>query len=248
LRVLELARVIAGPVAGRTLAAHGADVLHITGPGVPNFPRLITDTGRGKRTAELDLNTEPGRASLSTLAATADVFLQSYRTGALAARGFSPEHLAALNPNIVVATLSAYGETGLWGCKRGFDSLVQTATGFNHAEAEAAGTATPKALPCQALDHASGYLLALGTQAALLRRHTEGGSWKVTVSLAATAKWLRALGRLPHGPAATGPSDITDLLETHGTVTTVRHAAQMSATPAHWAHPALPLDHGPASW
>ena len=248
IRVLELARVIAGPVAGRTLAAHGADVLNITGPGVPNFPRLITDTGRGKRTAELDLNTDGGRAALANLAATADVFLQAYRTGALAARGFAPEALAAINPNIVVATLSAYGETGPWGCKRGFDSLVQTATGLNHAEAAAAGTTTPKPLPCQALDHASGYLLALGTEAALLRRHSEGGSWKVTVSLAATARWLRTLGRLADGFATPGPADIADLLERHGTITTVRHAARLSATPARWSHPALPLGSGLATW
>ncbi len=244
IRVLELARVIAGPVAGRTLAAHGADVLHITGPGIPNFPRLITDTGRGKRTAELDLNAAPGRTALATLAAGADVFLQSYRTGALAARGFAPEDLARLNPNIVVATLSAYGETGPWGCKRGFDSLVQTATGLNHAEAAAAGGTTPRPLPCQALDHASGYLLALGAQAALLRRHHEGGSWKVTVSLAATARWLRGLGRLPDGFAAAEPADLAGLLETTGSITTVRHAALLSATPAFWSHPALPLGHG----
>ncbi len=147
-RVLELTRVIAGPVAGRTLAAHGADVLHVTGPGVLNLPRLIVDTGRGKRAAELDLATDAGRASLAALTRGADVFLQSYRPGALARRGFAPEALAALRPGLVCATLSAYGEAGPWGGKRGFDSLVQTATGFNHAEAEAAGTeAEAPALP-----------------------------------------------------------------------------------------------------
>ena len=250
LRILDLTRVIAGPVAARTLAAHGADVLHISGPGVPNFPRLITDTGRGKRAAELDLNTPAGQQALRALIAEADVFSQSYRHGALAARGFAPEALAALRPGIVIATLSAYGETGPWGGKRGFDSLVQTATGFNHAEATAAGKPGPKPLPCQALDHASGHLLAFGTQAALLRRATEGGTWRVRVSLAATAKWLRSLGRLPDGLATPDQTqaDIQDLLETHGPIISVRHAAHLSATPPRWDRPADLLGASPPRW
>ncbi len=247
-RVLELARVLAGPVAGRTLAAHGAEVLHITGPGVPNLPRLIIDTGRGKRAAALDLNDASGRARLAELAVGADVFLQSYRSGALAARGFGPEDLAARNPGIVVGAVSAYGETGPWGGKRGFDSLVQTATGFNDAEAAACGEALPRPLPCQALDHASGTLLALGIAAALLRRHEEGGSWNVTVSLAATAKWLRNLGRVADGFRAAPAGDVSDLLETQGSVTAVRHAARLSATPAFWSHPAELIGTSPAEW
>jgi crotonobetainyl-CoA:carnitine CoA-transferase CaiB-like acyl-CoA transferase len=247
LRVLDLTRVIAGPVAARTLAAHGADVLHITGPAVPNLPRLLLDTGRGKRAAELDLRTAPGRAALRALAADADVFLQSYRPGAIAARGFAPTDLAALRPGIVVATLSAYGDTGPWGGKRGFDSLVQTATGFNHAEAQAAGEDAPRPLPCQALDHASGYLLAFATQAALLRRATEGGTWQVTVSLAATGKWLRSLGRLENGLAAVAPPS-DPFLETTGPVTAIRHAAQLAATPAAWSHLAEPLGSSAPAW
>ncbi len=250
LRVLDLTRVIAGPVAGRTLAAHGADVLHITGPGVPNLPGLIVDTGRGKRAAEVDLRTAEGVACLRQLVSGADVFLQSYRQGALASRGFAPEEVAALRPGIVVADLSAYGAEGPWGGKRGFDSLVQTATGFNHAESEAAGIEGPKPLPCQALDHASGYLLAFGTMAALLRRAQEGGSWKVTVSLAATARWLRGLGRLPDGLAAPEPTraDVADFLEVTGAVTAVRHAAVLSETPAFWPAPAALLGSSAPVW
>lgn len=244
-RVLDLTRVIAGPVGARTLAAHGADVLHVTSPGLPNIGPLLLDTGRGKRPAFLDLRLAADRATLRTLAAEADVFLQSYRAGALAAHGFSAAELAALRPGIVVATLSAYGETGPWAGKRGFDSLVQTATGFNAAEAEAAGGAEPRALPAQALDHASGYLLALGSMAALHHRATRGGSWLVEVCLAGTARWLRGLGRLPDGFAAPDPGDVDDLLEAtetpDGTVKTVRHAAILSATPARWSRPALPL-------
>lgn len=253
-RVLELTRVIAGPVAGRTLAAHGADVLHITGPDVPNMDVLLPDTNRGKRPAMLDLKAAAGAAQLRELAAGADVFLQSYRHGALERLGFGAAALAALRPGIVYASLSAYGEDGPWGGKRGFDSLVQVATGFNHAEAEAAGSATPKPLPCQALDHASGYLLALGAMAALLRRAEEGGSWRVLVSLAGTGHWLRRLGRLADGLSVADPGqgDIADLLEESdsdfGRMRAVRHAAVLSATKAHWALPARRLGRSPASW
>lgn len=253
-RVLELTRVIAGPVAGRTLAAHGADVLHITGPGVPNMDVLLPDTNRGKRPAELDLRSQAGAARLRELAAGADVFLQSYRHGALAGLGFGAEQVAAMRPGIVYGTLSAYGEEGPWAGKRGFDSLVQVATGLNAAEAEAAGSAVPKALPCQALDHASGYLLALGVMAALRRRAEEGGSWRVRVSLAGTGLWLRSLGRLADGLSVADPgqAEIADLLEEsdsgYGRLQAVRHAAVLAETPAHWALPSMASGSYPASW
>jgi crotonobetainyl-CoA:carnitine CoA-transferase CaiB-like acyl-CoA transferase len=256
-RVLELARVIAGPVAGRTLAAHGADVLHITGPAVPNMDVLLPDTNRGKRPAELDLRAREGAERLRDLAGGADVFLQSYRSGpegALDRLEFGRAALAAMRPGIVHASLSAYGETGPWAGKRGFDSLVQVAAGFNHAEAEAAGSATPKVLPCQALDHASGYLLALGVMAALLRRAEHGGSWSVRVSLAGTGHWLRSLGRLEDGLGVPNPGqeDIADLLEESdsgfGRMQAVRHAAILADTPARWALPAKPSGSYAAAW
>jgi hypothetical protein len=122
---------------------------------------------------------------------------------------------------------------------------VQTATGFNAAEATASGSATPRVLPAQALDHASGYLLALGSMAALHHRATQGGSWLVQVSLAGTGHWLRGLGRLADGFAAPELVDVGDLLEAtetpDGVVTAIRHAAMLSATPAYWSWPALKL-------
>jgi len=257
-KVLDLTRVIAGPVAGRTLSAHGADVLYVASPTIPNLPTLIADTGRGKRACAIDLETPEGRATLRALVEQADIFLQSYRPGALARHGFGPAQVAAMRPGIVVGTLSAYGETGphgpqSWAGKRGFDSLVQTATGFNHAEAEAAGTASPKPLPCQALDHASGYLLALAAMAARLRQAKEGGSWKVSVALATTGTWLRSLGRI-YGLATPDPdqASIADLLElsTYGDspTTAIRHAASLSETPAHWSRGASPLGTDDPAW
>jgi len=251
LRLLDLTRVIAGPVAGRTLAHHGADVLHITAPHLPSIPALVMDTGRGKRNAHMDLRTDAAR--FAELVAGADALACSYRAGALAALGFSDERLAALRPGIVVAHLSAYGVQGPWAGKRGFDSLVQTATGINAEEAAAAGEEKPRVLPCQALDHASGYLLALGIMAAWLRRAEEGGSWRVRVSLARTGHWIRGLPRMEGGFAVKNPTqdEVADLLETHesgfGPLTTVRHAALLEGIAAH-PGPTMPLGTSVAEW
>jgi crotonobetainyl-CoA:carnitine CoA-transferase CaiB-like acyl-CoA transferase len=251
IRVLDLTKVIAGPVAGRTLAAHGADVLHVTAPHLPTLPALSMDTGRGKRCTSLDLRDPAQRETLRTLAAGADIFLQGYRPGAIGGHGFTPEALAALNPGIVCVSLSAFGHLGPWSGRRGFDSLTQNANGMNDEERLAGGEDKPRPLPCQALDHASGYLLALGAMAALLRRSEEGGSWLVRVSLAGTGEWIKRLGRVEGGLSAPGIADVTPWLEQHdsgyGRMTALRHSAILSATPAHWALPSMPLgSHAPA--
>lgn len=254
IRVLDLTRVIAGPVCGRTLAGHGADVLSVTGPGIPDMPTLVMDGGRGKLRTEIDLAAPAGRASLEALVREADVFVQGYRPGAIAAKGFAPERLAEIAPGIVCVSLSAWGHAGPWAGRRGFDSLVQNANGLNHAEAVAAGREGPKELPCQALDHGTGFLMATGAMLALKRQAEEGGSWLVRVSLAQTGEWLWQLGRLPaECLRAPDPvrADVADLLETtesgFGRMTAVRHAGMMSASPAHHARPAMPLgSHAPA--
>lgn len=255
-RVLELTRIIAGPVAGRTLAAHGADVLHITSPNLPSIPSLVIDTGRGKRPAFLDLDTSDGRGQLSALLRNADIFIQGYRPGGLAARGFDPLDLARSNPGLIAVSLSAYGHTGPWSGRRGFDSLTQNANGINVAEARAASGKMdrPKELPAQALDHAAGYILAFGAMIALHRRSTEGGSWLVRTSLAQVGEYLKSLGRIDGGHAAPDPKldEIVDLLETtasgFGPLRAVTHAAKLSATPARWELPAMPLGHYPPAW
>ena len=156
------------------------------------------------------------------------------------------EAMAVEKPGLIRADICAYGFDGPWAPKRGFDSLVQCATGFNLAEGEAAGTGGPKAFACQALDHISGYLLAFGIMAALLRRAEEGGSWQVRVSLAQTALWLRRLGRLPDGPSAPDPGDaeVAPFLEEtqsgFGPLRAVRHSAVLSETPARWEQPCVP--------
>jgi crotonobetainyl-CoA:carnitine CoA-transferase CaiB-like acyl-CoA transferase len=254
LRVLDLSRVIAGPVAGRTLAAHGADVLLISGPDLPAIPWLTIDTGRGKLSGFAELKSEQGQSALRDLLAEADIFSQGYRPRALAELGFSPEHAARINPGIVYVSLSAYGHVGPWAERRGFDSLVQTSTGFNHAEGQAAGVEGPKELPAQMLDHATGYLMAFGAMMGRARQSGEGGSWHVRVSLAQTGRWLWNLGRVADGlrtedlkrDAVT--AFIEDTASGFGPLQAVSHSAVLSKTPAFWARPAMPLGSHPAQW
>lgn len=254
IRVLDLSRVIAGPVAGRTLAAHGADVLLISGPNLPAIPWLAIDTGRGKLTSFVELKDEQGRGVLRELLAQADIFSQGYRPRAIAALGFSPEDAAAINPGIVYVTLSAYGHAGPWAERRGFDSLVQTATGFNHAEGQAAGTSGPKELPAQMLDHATGYFMAFGAMMAKARQAREGGSWHVRVSLAQTGRWLWNLGRIADGlgtedlKAEAVTPFIEEVASGFGPLCSVRHSVQLSKTAARWTRPAMPLGSHPPQW
>ena len=254
LRVLDLSRVIAGPVAGRTLAVHGADVLLISGPGLPAIPWLSIDTGRGKLTSFVELKSEQGREVLRDLLARADIFSQGYRPRSLAALGFSPQDAATINPGIVYVSLSAYGHAGPWAERRGFDSLVQTSTGFNHAEGQAAGVEGPKELPAQMLDHATGYMMAFGAMMAKARQAREGGSWHVRVSLAQTGRWLWNLGRVADGfktediKGETVNPFIEEIPSGFGPLRSVKHAAILSKTPAFWARPAMPLGSHPPQW
>jgi crotonobetainyl-CoA:carnitine CoA-transferase CaiB-like acyl-CoA transferase len=254
LRVLDLSRVIAGPVAGRTLAVHGADVLLISGPDLPAIPWLTIDTGRGKLTGFVELKSEAGRGVFRDLLASADILSQGYRPRAIAGLGFSPQDAATINPGIVYVSLSAYGHAGPWAERRGFDSLVQTSTGFNHAEGQAAGVEGPKELPAQMLDHATGYLMAFGAMMAKARQSREGGSWHVRVSLAQTGRWLWNFGRVADGfmtedlrGEAIKPF-IEEMPSGFGPLRAVSHSAALSKTPAFWARPAMPLGSHPPQW
>ncbi|SNS97668.1 Crotonobetainyl-CoA:carnitine CoA-transferase CaiB and related acyl-CoA transferases [Geodermatophilus saharensis] len=241
-RVLDLTRVIAGPVATRTLASHGADVLRVDSPHLPDDPGQLVDTGPGKRHVRLDLATPAGRRTVEDLLATADVVVQGYRPGALARFGLDPGALAERHPHLVVVSLSAWGTAGPWGARRGFDSLVQAATGI----ARICGTADePGVLPAQALDHATGHLAAATVLAALARQREEGGGWHGALSLARTAHWLLAAPR--RAEAAAGPVDpepyLLSLPSADGPVTLV---APPGSPP--WRAAAVFLDDDRPSW
>ncbi|MFT7652189.1 MAG: crotonobetainyl-CoA:carnitine CoA-transferase CaiB-like acyl-CoA transferase [Limisphaerales bacterium] len=249
-RVLDLTRILAGPVAGRTLAAYGADVMLVNSPTLPNISSIV-DTSRGKRSALVDLSTANGVRKLQSLAGRAQVFIQGYRPGGLAKLGFSPSELAALNPGIVYVSLSAYGSGGHWSERRGFDSLVQSVAGFNHAEAQSSRADLPQSLPMPILDYASGFLMAFGTQAAMLRQMSEGGSWHVEVSLLKTADWLRELGQYDsqNEPEKVNfNNELQPFLCDQGELLAIPHAAQFSTTPARWERASVVPGADVADW
>ena len=252
-RVADLTRVIAGPVCGRSLAAHGADVLRIHPPHLTEIPVLAIDGGRGKRCAHVDLRDPGERRSFDTLLAGADVFVQGFRPGGIASLGYGPAAVAERRPGVVYVSLSAWGETGPWAGRHGFDSLVQTATGIVAEGSAARGIEEPAPLPCQALDHSTGYLAALGAMAGLARRTTEGGSWLVRVSLAATGRWLDGLGRI-EGISAPDPGldAVADRMEcsvtAFGEMTSVRCAEALPATPPRFDLPPAPLGSHRCEW
>ncbi|WP_414718864.1 CoA transferase [Undibacterium sp.] len=253
-RVLDLSRVIAAPVAARTLAQHGADVLAIGAAHLPNIAPLVIDTGRGKRSALLDLRNGQDKDRLLKLIKDADIFLQAYRPGAVAGLGFSPEELCRRRPGLIQVSLSAYSHVGPWAGRRGFDSLVQSATGIADEEGKAAGLAEPGKLPCQALDHATGYLAAFGAMMALQRRAEEGGSWLVRVSLAQTGHWLQSQPRLSPAQetAELTPQEIAASLQVmdsqFGKLSAVAPVEQMSMTAPMFDKPPVPLGTHSAAW
>jgi crotonobetainyl-CoA:carnitine CoA-transferase CaiB-like acyl-CoA transferase len=258
LRVLEVSRVIAAPLAGKTLAAHGADVVWVTSPSLPDLPAMDRDFARGKRTIHLDLHSSADKSKLLELARDADVFIQGYRPGALAALGLSPDDLVKVNPNIIYANMSAYGPDGPWSSNRGFDSLVQTCSGMNVSEAEHYGDGSAaRPTPCQALDHAGGYLLATGVIAALYKRATEGGAYVVDVSLAGVMKYLRSLGQYPGRSGFecedfTKHEDALEYMESRmsgfGELKAVKHSASVEGMAVGWEIMPKPLGSDNAVW
>ncbi|RNG26990.1 CoA transferase [Streptomyces botrytidirepellens] len=181
IRVLDLTRVIAGPVATRTLALLGADVLRVDSPRLPEDPDAHADTGFGKRSTRLNLADPHDRRTFDELLAQADAVVTAYRPGAL-------DRYLTHHPGLIVAQLNAWGWTGPWADRRGFDSLVQAGTGI--ALTEAAADGHPGVLPAQALDHGTGYLIAAGVLRALTDRADTGTARHLRFSLAGTASWL----------------------------------------------------------
>ncbi|MGK5450523.1 CoA transferase [Streptomyces radiopugnans] len=244
-RVLDLTRVIAGPVATRTLALLGADVLRIDSPHLPESADAHADTGFGKRSALLDLASRSGRASFEELLGKAHVVVTGYRPGALDRFGLSAGELAGRRPGVVVAELSAWGGPGVgpWGGRRGFDSLVQAASGI--AVTEGGPDGGPGVLPAQALDHGTGYLLAAAVLRSLTDQRGGGGSRLVRLALARTAHWLQHELEDPRAreePGEAGePYDPADWLdETGSPLGRLRHAVSPVAYdggPGGWARP-----------
>ncbi|MGW1173202.1 CoA transferase [Kitasatospora sp. NPDC002543] len=241
IRVLDLTRVIAGPVATRTLALLGADVLRVDSPRLPEADDAHADTGFGKRSTRLDLAEPTDRAAFEDLLATADVLVTAYRPGALDVHGLGPDALFARRPDLVLAQLCAWGWTGPRAGWRGFDSLVQAGVGI--AAHEAAPDGRPGVLPAQALDHGTGYLLAAAVLRSLTDQRTRRpGGRHLRFSLAGTASWLLH-GIEPEAPrgASSEPYDPARwLAETDSAYGRLRHALPpigYEGAPADWSRP-----------
>jgi len=231
-RVLDLTRVIAGPVATRYLAALGADVLRLDPPHMPELELGLLDTCVGKRLAALDLRETP----IEDLLRDADVVVTGYRPGALEAFGLGDAQLAERHPHLVVASLSAWGRTGPWAQRRGFDSLVQAACGIAWAEGR---DGAPGALPVQALDHATGYLLAAAVLRELAARRRGVAPRNMRLALAATAADL--MRRPGPGPGVTAEEPGCDRFRLAlGDLSVIAPPGSLDGVGLRWDAPAAP--------
>ncbi|HEU0156022.1 MAG TPA: CoA transferase [Stellaceae bacterium] len=259
IRVLDLTRVLAGPTSARTLAEHGADVMKITAPHLPNIGYQEYDTGHGKLQAHLDLRQSRDLDTLRGLVRETDVFTQGYRPGTLGNRGLAPEELSKLRPGLVYVSMCAFSHVGPWASRRGFDTVVQTVSGITTRQGELFPGATPgpQFYPVSAIDYLTGYLMAFGAMVALARRAREGGSWLVRISLAQTGKWLVDRGQVPEAELTNVekelyPAEIARWsIESDTPVGRLRHLAptvRLSETPPFWARPTAPLGHHQPIW
>jgi len=251
IRVLDLTRVLAGPTCARTLASHGANVLKINSPNLPSVPPFVIDTGHGKRSAFLDLEKPEELEQLKRLIETADVFSQGYRKGALDRKGLGPQELAETRPGIIYVSINAYGHTGPWSGRPGWEQLAQTATGVAVDEGS---LEKPQLIGAAATDYTTGYLAACGAMAAMVRRAKQGGSYHVEVSLTQTANWLYTFGlfkKIEH-QAGFDPAIAIPYMTTSQTGFGQLHhldpILRMSLTPPRWEQVTEPLGTHAAAW
>lgn len=250
-RVLDLTRVLAGPVASRFLAGYGADVLRIDPPSWDE-PGVVPEVALGKRCARLDLRRPDDRTVFTQLLSEADVVLHGYRPGALEGLGFGPGIRRHLASSLVDVSLNAYGWSGPWATRRGFDSLVQMSTGIADAGMRWHHADKPGPLPVQALDHATGYLMAAAAIRGIVRRITTGIGSESRLSLARTAKLLvDHAGVLQTSPLAPETvADIEPLLEKTDWGNAQRLVPPMVVEGAKvsWDYPARRLGTYSAAW
>jgi crotonobetainyl-CoA:carnitine CoA-transferase CaiB-like acyl-CoA transferase len=250
IRVLDLTRVLAGPVAARTLAEHGAEVLMVGAEGVPQMIEHVMDTSHGKRSCYLDLKDPAQAERLKALVRQADVFSQGYRPGALTRLGFAPEQLAALRPGIVYCSISCFGADGPLSHRAGWEQIAQTVAGLCHEN----NPHKPRLVPAPICDYTTGYLGAYGVLLALARRAREGGSYHVRVSLCQSAMLIYRQGRVEYSDKNMDVS--AEELERYRTVSqtpygTLKHlkpVLQLSETEPHWSRPSPLLGKDRAEW
>ncbi|MGD9804912.1 MAG: CoA transferase [Hyphomicrobiaceae bacterium] len=250
IRVLDLTRILAGPVCARTLAENGADVLMVTAQRLPQIPEHVIDTSHGKRSCFLDLSKADETVHLKALIKDADVFSQGYRPGMIGKLGFGPEELAALRPGIIYTTISCYGADGPFSHRGGWEQVAQTMTGICHDN----NPERPHLLPAAACDYTTGYLAAYGVMLALARRAREGGSYHVRVSLCQSGMFIHRQGKVDYESGAdVSPADLDEIrIETNPPhIGPLRHLGPLlrfSETPAHWVRPTPKLGGDRPEW
>jgi crotonobetainyl-CoA:carnitine CoA-transferase CaiB-like acyl-CoA transferase len=250
IRVLDLTRILAGPIAARTLAEHGADVLMVVAQHLPQTAENVIDTSHGKRSCFLDLRRESDADTLRALARDADVFSQGYRPGIIDRHGFGPQALAELRPGIVYLSVSCYGLDGPFSERAGWEQVAQTVSGICHE----GGEDGPALLPAAANDYTTGYLGAYGVLLALARRAREGGSYHVEVSLCRSAQYIYGFGKTAVDERPQPPSvDELDALRmqsapVHGPFRHLAPILKLSETPARWDRPTAVLGGDEPRW
>jgi crotonobetainyl-CoA:carnitine CoA-transferase CaiB-like acyl-CoA transferase len=258
-RVLEFARILAAPVCGRTLAEHGADVLHVSSEKCLDLFSTELNTTHGKRFCSLDLDDPDQLARALELARSADVFVDGYRAGSLERRGFDPHALAEANPGIVYVSINCYGHEGPWRGRRGWEQMAQSTSGLAMAQGDGSRPLKMPALRpgytglgTAPNDYVTGFLGAYGAMLALARRAQEGGSWWVRVSLCQTAAWFERCGLVADPESAPGLGDVTDLLTASptrlGELTHLAPVIRLGATPAAWSWAAMAREHEEPRW
>ena len=251
LRVLDLTRVFAGPVCTRALAGLGANVLRID-PPTWDEPGVVPEMTLGKRCARLDARTPGGQDTLHRLLAGADILVHGYRPGALESIGLGPANRARLRPGLIDVSLDAYGWTGPWSRRRGFDSLLQMSSGIAHEGMRRFGTHRPTPLPVQALDHAAGWIMAAAVLRGLAERRN-GHGWAARTSLARVAALLAGTAgdtNLEGTLNKPEPPDFSDAREqtAWGPMLRLRPPFAIPGTPLRWDSPAVPLGSAAPAW
>ncbi|WP_440466215.1 CoA transferase [Pseudomonas sp. YH-1] len=252
LRVLDLTRVLAGPIATRFLAGFGAEVLRIDPPDWDE-PGVVPEVTLGKHCARLDLRQPAARERFQALLASADVLVHGYRADALERLGLGADVRRSIAPGLVDVSLNAYGWSGPWSQRRGFDSLVQMSSGIAEAGRIWRGEDKPVPLPVQALDHATGYLIAAAALRGLAERRRSGRGSRWRLSLARTAQCLLEAGVSSVGSpelAAETAADLSSGIETTpwGHAQRLRPPLQVAGSPLYWELPASELGSAPAAW
>jgi crotonobetainyl-CoA:carnitine CoA-transferase CaiB-like acyl-CoA transferase len=248
-RVMNMAHVIAGPVVARTLAEQGADAMRLSSPALPDSVNQIIETGTGQRSAYCDLLKPEDQEQARELAKTADIFVESWRPGAMERRGMSVTDVAKIRPGIIYVSVSCFGHRGPWAPRGGFDQIGQTVTGVAVTEG---GKDSPRLVPTTLLnDYITAYLGAAGAMAALLRRAREGGSYHVTVSLCRSAMWVQSLGLWPVpqvGHLKPRADELMVMKGPFGDVERIQPIPIFSETKPSWDYPPQPLGAAKAEW